>query len=70
MSKLLSQTFNQVIAFHGLKLVEGDPDEIDTKVTKSLAIILDFLKETVPKNWSRFEQYFQFWKDFAEGGEA
>jgi ubiquitin carboxyl-terminal hydrolase 34 len=26
--------------------------------------------EQVPKNWIRFEQYFQFWNDLMIGGDA
>jgi len=24
----------------------------------------------VPKNWLKFKQYFEFWRDFAHSGEA
>jgi ubiquitin carboxyl-terminal hydrolase 34 len=33
-------------------------------------MILDLLKDQVPKNWVRFDQYFQFWRDLVDGGEV
>lgn len=69
-AQLLAQTLNANIDYHQLTLLDSDSTIEEATITKCLTTLLDLMKDQVPKNWVRFDQYFQFWRDFAEGGHV
>ncbi|CAD8116913.1 unnamed protein product [Paramecium sonneborni] len=58
--KMLSILFNQTIQIQG---------EITQKIQEGLDQLFLMLQDQVPKNWTRFDQYFQFWLDFIQEGK-
>ncbi|CAD8084108.1 unnamed protein product [Paramecium sonneborni] len=59
--KMLSILFNQTIQIQG---------EISQKIQEGLDFLFLMLQDQVPKNWTRFDQYFQFWLDFIQEGKT
>ncbi|CAD8119650.1 unnamed protein product [Paramecium sonneborni] len=59
-SKLLSILFNQTIQIQG---------QITEKLNEGLDQLFLMIQDQVPKNWIRYEQYFDFWLDFIQGGK-
>lgn len=39
-------------------------------MVQALDQMFSMIQEQVPKNWARFDQYFQFWIDFMNEGEV
>ncbi|CAD8206139.1 unnamed protein product [Paramecium octaurelia] len=60
MSKLLSTLFNQAIQIEG---------QITEKLNEGLDQLFSMIQDQVPKNWTRYEFYFQFWLDFLQEGK-
>ncbi|CAD8179644.1 unnamed protein product [Paramecium octaurelia] len=59
-SKLLSTLFSQAIQIQG---------EITEKFNEGLDQLFLMIQDQVPKNWTRYEFYFQFWLDFLQEGK-
>ncbi|CAD8206268.1 unnamed protein product [Paramecium pentaurelia] len=56
-SKLLSTLFNQAIQIEG---------QITEKLNEGLDQLFLMIQDQVPKNWTRYESYFEFWLDFLQ----
>lgn len=82
-SQVILHAINVIISFHGfdlsLKKFEGKEDEIEKapekgplqieyNIVKFLNMLLNIMPIDVAKSWTKFGQYFEFWRDFAYAG--
>lgn len=83
LSQVILHAINVIISFYGfdlsLKKFEGKeeeiekstekgPLEIEYKVVSFLNMLLNIMPVDVAKSWTKFGQYFEFWRDFALAG--
>ena len=43
---------------------------IEEMIINFLNVMISIMPNEVAKNWTKFQQYFEFWKDFAYSGES
>lgn len=66
---ILLHVINLLITYHNLSLDVLDEDPINKKVMQFLNVFQMLMPNDVAKNWNKFHQYFEFWRDFAISGE-
>ena len=80
---VILHSINVIISFHGLdlslkkfegkeeeieKATEKGPLQIEWSIVKFLNMLLGIMPVDVAKSWTKFGQYFEFWRDFAFSG--
>ena len=85
LSQVILHAINVIISFYNLDLslkkfegkedvieksTEKGPLEIEYRVVSFLNMLLNIMPVEVAKAWTKFGQYFEFWRDFAQAGTA
>ena len=48
---------------------DNKKSDIEEMIIKLLTVMISIMPTEVAKNWTKFQQYFEFWRDFAYSGE-